>query len=386
MMSKKDIDILKKDLKEKFVIDSLMQKGNITYEKLQPFSPNYDFIQLTQKMKEILGKNPQKKHSKITNVEQEQKKPIDWTMQLAVINYLRRLFKFEKDIFNETFYGLKFYENIIDFFNSIRSILAQNALILMNEVFSQFIPLEDTKNQKVPPVVNLIKKIVPILVLKANTSQSFIKNEAKTCLETIVNNMKYNDTLIILLHFMNTKKLAEMELLYVLTLKFIKICGKSFFENFTNFGGIVTELGQIYENNKTNLYKKKCKTIINSIIEIMTKEEFDKKCGKKEKEQIKIIMEDGLPANANTKKEIHNLVLKSKENNKKSCERSKTSCNTKPLLKKQIDFKNFESKIQQNQKRKQIDVKFVNSKIKQKENSENINNNVADNNIKTINA
>ena len=135
-MSKKDIDILKKDLKEKFVIDSLMQKGNITYEKLQPFSPNYDFIQLTQKMKEILGKNPQKKHSKITNVEQEQKKPIDWTMQLAVINYLRRLFKFEKDIFNETFYGLKFYENIIDFFNSIRSILAQNALILMNEVFS----------------------------------------------------------------------------------------------------------------------------------------------------------------------------------------------------------------------------------------------------------
>ena len=366
MMSKKEIASLKKDLKQPFVIDSLMQKGNITKENLQPFPVNFDFIQLTQKMKEILGKKePQKKHSKNAQIETEQKKPIDWTLQLAVINYLRRLFKFEKDIFNEAFYGLKLYENIIDFFNSIRSILAQNALILMNEVFTEYIPMEDSKTQKVPPVVNLIKKIIPLLVLKANTSQSFIKNEAKTCLETIVTNMKYNDTLITLLHFMNTKKIADMELLYILTLKMIKNCGKEFFVNFTNFGSLATELGKIYENNKSDLFKRKCKSIINSLVEIMTKEEFDKKCGKKEKEQIKEILEDRLPAN--TKKEIHNFVLKSKEN-KKSIERPKSNCNTKPLLKKAIN------------------VKIINSKIQQTENSENINNNASVNNIKAINS
>ena len=366
MMSKKEIASLKKDLKQNFVIDSLMQKGNIGKENLQPFSPNYDFIQLTQKMKEILGKkDSKKKHSKNAQVEQEQKKPTDWTLQLSVINYLRRLFKFEKDIFNETFYGLKLYENIIDFFNSIRSILAQNALILMNEVFSEFIPIEDFKTEKAPPLVNLIKKIIPILVLKANTSQSFIKNEAKTCLETIVNNMKYNDTLITLFHFMNTKKVADMELLYILTLKMIKNCGKDFFVNFTNFGALTTELRHIYESNKSDLYKRKCKNILNALVEIMTKEEFDKKCGKKEKEQIKEILEDRLPAN--TKKEIHNFAIKSKDN-KKSIERPKSICNTKPLLKKTNN------------------IKLVNSKIQQKENCENINNNASVANIKTIDA
>ena len=101
-MSKKEIASLKNDLSQKFVIDSLMQKGNITKEALQPFAPNFDFVQLIQKFKEILGKkDPQKKKSKPTTNEQESKKQVDWTMQLAVINYLRRLLKFEKEVFNQ---------------------------------------------------------------------------------------------------------------------------------------------------------------------------------------------------------------------------------------------------------------------------------------------
>ena len=61
MNSKKEISALKKDLAKKFVIDSLMQKGNITREELQPFEPNFDFVQLIQKFKEILGKKDSKK-------------------------------------------------------------------------------------------------------------------------------------------------------------------------------------------------------------------------------------------------------------------------------------------------------------------------------------
>ena len=346
-----------------------MQKGNITYESLQPFSQNFDFIQLLQKLKEIVGrKESNTKASKKSISIEQPKKPVDWTMQLAVINYLRRLFKFEKDIFNQAFYGLKFFENIIEFFNSIRSILAQNALILINEVFSKYIPAVDEKNQKAP-IINLIKKLVPILILKANTSQSFIKNEAKTCLETLVTNMKYDETLVTLLQCMNTKKIADMELAYTLSLKLIKNLGKEFLMNCSQFLDMISALGQVYENNKSDLYKKKCKSILNTFVEIMTKEEFDKKlekCGKKEKEQIKEIIEERI--RPNTKKEIHHFVLKSKEK-KKSNEIPKSNCNTKPVIKK-----------------KPINIKFIDTKIQQVENSENNCNNANIQNTKIENA
>ena len=382
-MSKKEIASLKNDLSQKFVIDSLMQKGNITKEALQPFAPNFDFVQLIQKFKEILGKkDPQKKKSKPTTNEQESKKQVDWTMQLAVINYLRRLLKFEKEVFNQAFYGLKLYENIIDFFNSIRSILAQNALTLINEVFSEYVPEVDEKNQKAP-IINLIKIIVPVLVLKANTSQSFIKNEAKTCLETMITNMKYNETLISLLQIMGTKKVADMELVYVLSLKLIKNLGKEFLTKTTHFSSIISSLGKIYENNKSDLYKKRCKSILNTFTEVMSKEEFDKKlekCVKKDKERINEIIEGRLPPN--TKKEIHNFNLKSKENNKKSCERPKSNCNTKSILHK----KNIDVKIVENKDEKNNNIKLVGKKSEEKQINENTCNNVNVQNITEINA
>jgi hypothetical protein len=353
-MSKKEIVSLKKDLTPKFVVDSSMQKGNITYDALEPFPQNYDFILLTQKIKEILGKQSKKKKSSTNknkapaNVEPEQNKPVDWTMQLAVINYLRRLLKHEKNVFDQTFYGLKIYENILDFFNSIRSILAQNALILFNELFSNFVPEFDEKNQKAP-VINLIKQAIPSLLLKATTSQSFIKNEAKTCLETMTTNMKYNDTLITLLQGMNTQKIAEFELALALSNKMIKNLGKDFFMNNKHFGNIMGALGDVYVNNKSDLYKRRCKTILGTFEEVMTKEDFNKcleKCNKKEKDKINDI--NAAKIQPNTKKEIHHFRPKSKDE-KSIRERPKTSCNTKQPLKKNIDIKLVKSKNQHNE-------------------------------------
>lgn len=373
IMSKKEITALKNDLTQKFVIDPLMQKGNLTKESLQPFQLNFDFIQLTQKFKEILGKEEIRKKSaphKSTTITPNEKKQVDWTMQLAVINYLRRLLKFEKDIFNQAFYGLKIYENIIEFFNSIRSILAQNALILINEVLSEYIPELDEKSQK-PPVVNLIKTIIPTLILKATTSQSFIKNEAKACLETMITHMKYNETLISLLSMMNTKKVSDLELAHTLVIKLIKNLGKEFLINSNQFNAIMNSLGGIYENHKSDLYKKKCKSILSTFNEIMTKEDFDKKmekCGKKEKEKIKEILEARVAPN--TKKEIHNLRLKSKDKNNKSVERPKTSCDTKQVKKHiNINIKILDCKENQaeNQKENQKEIKKENQKEKLKE-------------------
>ena len=354
MAKKEVIPPQKNDLPPKFVLDSTMQKGNISYDALESFPANYDFIQLIQKLKEILGKVSKKKKTS-TNKNKVQTKPepqnpqntpVDWTIQLAVINYLRRLLKFEKDIFNQTFYGLKFYENILEFFNSIRSILAQNALILFNEVFSKFVPELDEKNQK-SPIINLIKVAIPSLILKATTSQSFIKNEAKTCLETLVNNMKYNDTLITLLQIMNTKKIADFELAYILSNKLIKNLGKEFFVNNKHFGAIMGALGNVYENNKNDLYKRRCKSLLASFEEVMSKEEFDKKlgkCDKKEKDLIKEITFSKLQNN--TKREIHHYTLKSKDKNKPE-ERPKTNCKTKQILKKNLNIKLVDPKVEQ---------------------------------------
>jgi len=359
-MAKKEVETLKNGLAHKFIIDSSMQKGNISYENLEPFPKDYDFIQLIQKFKEILGKASKKKKNSTnknkTSIkpEPEQNKPVDWTIQLAVINYLRRLLKHEQDVFNQTFYGLKIYENILEFFNSIRTILAQNALILFNEVFAHYVPELDEKNQKAP-VINLIKLAIPSLILKATTSQSFIKNEAKTCLETMANNMKYNDTLITLLQAMNTQKIADFELAYILSNKLIKNLGKEFFVNNKHFGNIMNALGDIYGNNKNDLYKRRCKALLATFEEVMTKEEFNKrleKCNKKEKEKINEINASKLQAN--TKKEIHHSRLKSKDENKIN-EKPKTACNTKMILKKQIN------------------IKLINSKVEQKENCNNAN-------------
>lgn len=359
MMSKKENIPPKNEQAPKFVIDSTMQKGCIPNESLEAFPQNYDFIPLIQKLKEIMGKASKKKKSS-TNKNNIQNKPepqiqnisTDWTMQLAVINYMRRLFKFEKPIFNQIFYGLKLYENILDCLNSIRSLLAQNAIILFNEVFSIYVPEHDEKNQK-SPIINLIKMAIPSLILKANTSQSFIKNEAKTCLETIVNNMKYNDTLITLLQSMNTKKIADFELAYTLCNKLVKNLGKEFFVNNKHFSSIILTFGNVYQDNKNDLYKRRCKSLLGLFEEVMSKDEFNKKleqCGKKEKELIDDINYVKVKVQNNTKKEIHHYTLKSKDKDKdknKSLEKPKAVCKTKPILKKNLNIKLVKEKIEQ---------------------------------------
>ena len=113
-----------------FIIPESMKCPNILKDNLLPFDDNTDFIVLMQNLKKI-----------ILN------KDKDWTYHLAVINYLRRLLKYEKSIFNQIMYGLKIYSKLIELINSIRSILAKNALILVNEMFSEYIPEYDDKKK-----------------------------------------------------------------------------------------------------------------------------------------------------------------------------------------------------------------------------------------------
>lgn len=264
----------KKQKVPEFIIPEEMKNINLSHESLKPLEPEIDIVSMMQKFKDILNN-----------------KDTDWTFQIAVINYLRRIFKFDKQVFNQFFYGAKFYQKIIEFIDSVRSSLAKNALVLLNEIFSEQIAKEEKNNSN--SLITLIKATIPHLVSKINSNKSFIKTESNMCLESLVKNMKFFDVLLTFFQLMNTKKAKDSELLVDLSKKMIKNLGKEFFVQNSQFNELIKHLVSFYEIKKDSNVKQ-AKDILSCFIEVMTKEEFDKKmekCTKKEKENVKIILE-----------------------------------------------------------------------------------------------
>ena len=264
----------KKQKVPEFIIPEEMKNINLSHESLKPLEPEIDIVSMMQKFKDILSN-----------------KDSDWTFQIAVINYLRRIFKFDKQVFNQFFYGAKFNQKIIEFIDSVRSSLAKNALVLLNEIFSEQINGEEKSNSN--SLITLIKSTIPHLISKINSNKSFIKAESNMCLESIVKNMKFFDVLLTFLQLMNTKKTKDTELLVELSKKMIKNFGKEFFVQNSQFNELIKHIVSFYESHKDSNVKQS-KDILNCFIEVMTKEEFDKKmekCTKKEKENVKIILE-----------------------------------------------------------------------------------------------
>lgn len=264
----------KKNVAE-FILDEEMKKINISKESLNPIEPETDYVSMMQKFKEILNN-----------------KDSDWTHQIAVINYLRRILKFEKKIFFQFFYGIKIYPKIIEFIDSVRSSLAKNALILLNELFSDPMPpQEDMPNQN--SLIAVIKATIPHLISKVSSNKSFIKNDSNACLESLIKNMKFSETLLTFMQLMNSKKNKEGDLCVELSIKMVKSLGKDFFVQNAQFNEYMKNIVSLYEAQKS-AGAKKCKNILNCFVEVMGKDEFDKKvekCAKKEKENIKAIIE-----------------------------------------------------------------------------------------------
>ena len=282
-------EISPKNEDNKFIILESMKSPNILKENLPPFEDNTDFIILMQNLKQI-----------ILN------KDLDWTYHLAVINYIRRLFKFEKNIFNQVLFGIKLYPKIIELINSFRSILAKNALMLVNEIFSEYIPEFDEKKNKTP-IITFIKAIIPTLILKANSNQSFIKTEANLCLESLITNMKYGDTLISLIQAMCSKKNQDIELAFNLANKLCDNLSKEYLDEFTLFNDLMKAMGSIYDLKK-DIYVKKIIILITKIKEKITQNDFYaklEKCGKKERELIK----KALDSKNNKKPKFKNLQV-----------------------------------------------------------------------------
>lgn len=255
-----------------FFMEDEMKNKNLSNDSLKPIEPDMDYVSMMQKFKEILNN-----------------KNSDWTLQISVINYLRRILKFEKKIFIQFFYGAKLYEKIIALMDSVRSSLSKNVLILLNEIFSSPISEQDKNDTS---IISLIKATLPHLIPKINSNQCFIKADSKICLESIVNNMKYFDVLLTFMQLMNTHKLKDSELCAEFSTKMIKNLGKEFFTQNPRFNELIKCIVSFYEAQK-NTNVKICKNILNCFVEILGKEDFNQKiekCPKKEKDDVKIIL------------------------------------------------------------------------------------------------
>ena len=313
-------DYSQKKEEQKFIIPDSMKIENIPKEDLSGFEEGTDFIFLMQKLKQI-----------ILN------KETDWTFHLAVINYLRRLLKFEIDIFNQFLYGSKLYPKIIELINSVRHILAKNALILVNEMFSEMVPEYDEKKNKAP-VITFIKDIIPTLIMKANGNQSFIRTEAKTCLESLINNMKYGDTLVFLIQAMNSKKNQDIDLAYNLAVKLCNNLTKEYLEDFPLYNDLMKVCANIYELKK-DIYVKKIIALIKLIKDKITESDFNtklEKCQKKERDIIKKALDPNInnkPKMKNsTSSEFQNFLKKSKDNLKNKPNKLKRNATTSVLV------------------------------------------------------
>ena len=234
-----------------FFIEDEMKNINLSNESLKPIEPEMDFVSMMQKLKEILNN-----------------KNSDWTLQIAVINYLRRILKYEKKIFVQFFYGAKFYDKIIALMDSVRSSLSKNVLVLLNEIFSSPISEQDKNDTS---IISIIKLTLPHLISKINSNQCFIKADSKICLESIVNNMKYFDTLLTFMQLMNTQKVKDSELCAEFSIKMIKNLGKEFFVKNQRFNELIKCIVSFYETQK-NVNVKMCKNILNCFVEILGKD------------------------------------------------------------------------------------------------------------------
>ena len=210
-------------------------------------------------------------------------------------------------------------------------------MILVKEIFEYYIPEYDEKKTKAP-VITLIKEIIPTLILKANCNQSFIRIEANACLESLVNNMKYGDSLIYLIQAMNSKKNQEIDLAYNLANKLCNNLTKEYLSEFPLFNDLMKTCANIYELKK-DIYVKKIIVLIKLIKDKLGENDFNiklEKCQKKERDIIKKALDPNInnkPRMKNsTSSEFQTFLKKSKDNLKNKNNKIKKNLTTSVLV------------------------------------------------------
>ena len=253
--------------------DNDMSNSNLLYENIPCFKEETNFVELMIKIKKLLRET--KEH--------------EWREHVQAINYLRRLRKYEKEIFDRVMYDLNIFEIILSYLNSVRTTLSKITLVFIKELFSEY-EFEYNDNDEQIELIKFIKFITPKLIVKANSEKSFLKDEAINCLNNLSKNMTYGDTLIALIKVCitnNGNSICELSFNFIQELlKNFDINYLIYFDYWDEFFEILSKILKM----KKEPYMKKSILLINSLENLIGKDKFENiinnNCNEEEKEFI----------------------------------------------------------------------------------------------------
>ncbi|OMJ86064.1 hypothetical protein SteCoe_12500 [Stentor coeruleus] len=120
-----------------------------------------------------------------------------WEDQFQAINTLRRLTKFHSEVFFSKVTLHNVVLDVVKWADSLRSSLAKNALILLQDMCNYLRKSMDTE----------ISELIKILLKKTNDTNSFISEQGKKTLDTMLNCLSEQKVLpFVLFHAQNAKK------------------------------------------------------------------------------------------------------------------------------------------------------------------------------------
>ena len=250
-----------------------MSNSNLLYENIPPFKEETNYVELMIIIKKLLRET----------------KEFEWIEHVKAINYLRRLKKYKKEVFDRVMYDLNIFEIILSYLNSVRTTLSKVTLVFIKELFSEY-EFEYNNNNEQIELIKFIQFITPKLILKANSEKSFLKDEAINCLKNLSKNMTYGDTLITLIKVCinnNGNSICELcfnfiqELLTNFDINYL-----IYFDYWNEFFEILIKILKM----KKEPYMKKSILLINSLENLIGKDNFENilknNCNEEEKNFI----------------------------------------------------------------------------------------------------
>ena len=227
-----------------FNFDVKMENANLKFNELLPFESNINFLFLLRSLNNIL-----------LNYKEN-----EWIKHIILINYLRRLRKHQKKIYETFIYDLKVYNFLSKFLNSIRTALSKLTLIFFNEIFSKYefefkLNNNNNKNEKIE-LINLLNLFVPKIINKVVFDKTFLKEEALKALNNFSENMFYGESLIILLKCICNDNINYSNVSFKILLNLIKNFEKNYLIFYENWNEIFFLLVKIYEKKKECYIKK----------------------------------------------------------------------------------------------------------------------------------
>ena len=250
-----------------------MSNSNLLYENIPPFKEETNYVELMIIIKKLLRET----------------KEFEWIEHVKAINYLRRLRKYKKEVFDRVMYDLNIFEIILSYLNSVRTTLSKITLVFIKELFSEY-EFEYNNNNEQIELIKFIQFITPKLILKANSEKSFLKDGAINCLNNLSKNMTYGDTLITLIKVCinnNGNSICELcfnfiqELLTNFDINYL-----IYFDYWNEFFEILIKILKM----KKEPYMKKSILLINSLENLIGKDNFENilknNCNEEEKNFI----------------------------------------------------------------------------------------------------